>query len=69
MVLALQIIRRDVDIRIVISGSAWPSNFINAGKVTLGLIISLAYVCLSRCGTMRVVMPAAAVTSWRQYRS
>jgi hypothetical protein len=55
--------------RIVISGSAWPSNFINAGKVTLERIISLAYVCLSWCGTMRVVIPAAAVTSWRQYRS
>jgi hypothetical protein len=30
--------------RIVISGSAWPSNFINAGEVTLERIISLAYV-------------------------
>ena len=30
--------------RIVISGSAWPSSFINAGKVTLERIISLAYV-------------------------
>ena len=28
--------------RIVISGSAWPSNFISAGKVTLERIISLA---------------------------
>ena len=32
--------------RIVISGSAWPSNFMSAGKVTLERIISLAYVCL-----------------------
>src|SRR6476660_5797553 len=31
--------------RIVISGSAWPSNFINAGKVTLERIISLADLC------------------------
>ena len=54
--------------RIVISGSAWPSNFISAGKVTLERIISLAYVCLSWCGTIRII-PAAAVTSWRQYRS
>jgi hypothetical protein len=41
----------------------------SAGKVTLERIISLAYVCLSWCGTMRAVMPAKAVTSWRQERS
>ena len=69
MVLAVQIIRRDVDIPHRHLWIGMTSNFISAGKVTLERIISLAYVCLSWCGTMRVVIPAAAVTSWRQYRS
>ena len=34
--------------RIVISGSAWPSNFISAGKVTLERIISVSYTHLRR---------------------
>src|ERR1051326_4188232 len=44
----------------VISELTYPSSFKSAGKLTPARTNSLAYVCLSWCGTMRLGIPTAA---------